>query len=50
METTILCFFYKKKSAKMMDGDIRDFENLCGTVKDYVTFVMNDLVNINCLS
>ena len=33
-----------------MDGDIGDFENLCGTVKDYGTFVMNDLVNNNCLS
>ena len=34
----------------MIDDDIGDFENLCGTFKDCSTFVMNDLVNINCLS
>ena len=34
----------------MIDGDIGDFENFCGTVKDCGTFVMNDLVNISCLS
>ena len=42
--------YLKKKSAKMIDGDIGDFENLCEIVKDCGTFVMNDLVNINCLS
>ena len=42
--------FYVFKNAKMIAGDIGDFENLCGTVKDCGTFIMNDLVNISCLS